>query len=179
MPEVLDRGGDRARCTVPEDAERPTEDVVTLVEQQLEVPLLALALLKAGQRLDEPPGSFPARGALAARLVLVELGPPQDGPDHTGGLVEDLQRLGAQHGSGGADTLVVQGDVEVLGGEDRRGRAARCPELELVSLANTAGELEQLAQRGAERGLELSGAAHVPRQREERHALALLGAHRP
>ena len=39
-------------------------------------------------------------------------------------------------------------------------------------------ELQQLAQRDAQRRLELARPRHVARQRIDRHALGLLGAHR-
>src|SRR4051812_6084901 len=70
--EELDRGGDRSRRTVAQGAERASEDVVALVEQQVEVVCRTLPRLQALQGLDEPPGSLAARRALAARLVLVD-----------------------------------------------------------------------------------------------------------
>src|SRR3954453_2927897 len=47
-----------------------------------------------------------------------------------------------------------------------------------MALADTAGQVEQLAQGDPERCLELTGSLHVAIERVERHALALLGAHR-
>jgi hypothetical protein len=46
--------------------------------------------------------------------VLVELGPAQDGAHDAGGLVEDLQRAGAEHRTRRADGLEVERGVEVL-----------------------------------------------------------------
>src|SRR6478735_535170 len=114
VAEVLDRAGDRADRTVGERAERAAEDVVALVEQELEVGLGTLSLLQRRQRLHQPPGALAAGRALAAGLVLVELGPAQHRPHDAGGVVEELQRLGAEHRAGLADALVVQGYVEVL-----------------------------------------------------------------
>ena len=102
-----------------------------------------IALLEVGQGLHQPPGAFAARRALAAGLVLVELGPAQDGAHDAGGVVEDLQRAGAEHRAGLAHRLEVERDVEVLVGEDRRGRAAGGPELQLVTVADPTGELDQ------------------------------------
>ena len=149
--------GDRADRTVGQGAERPAEDVVADVVEHVEVALLPAALLEVGQGLHQPPGALAARRALAARLVLVELGPAQHGPHHAGGLVEDLQRAGAEHRARRADTLEVEGYVEVLGGEQRGAGAARGPELQLVALAHAAGEVDQLAQGDAQRCLELAG----------------------
>src|SRR5829696_6005651 len=171
VAEVLQRGGDRAGRTVTEGAERPAEDVVADVQQLLEVLLGALAVLQPAQDLHQPEGALPAGRALAARLVRVELGPSQHRAHDAGRLVEDLQRLGPQHRPGARDALVGQGHVEVLGGEDRRGRAAGGPELQLVSLADTAGEVEQLAQGDAHRRLVLPRPGDVTGQRVEREAL--------
>src|SRR5215218_10125841 len=154
VAEVLDRARDRAGGAVAERAERPAQNVVTLVQQELEVLLSADALLQVRESLDQPPGALPARGALAAGLVLVELRPSQHRPDDAGRLVEDLQRAGAEHGPGGADGLEVERHVEVLGGQDRRGRATRRPELQLVAVPDPAGELDQRAQRDAQWRLE-------------------------
>ena len=53
--------------------------------------------LQALVDLRQPVGALPARRALAAGLVRVELRPAPHRAHHAGGLVEDLQRLGAQH----------------------------------------------------------------------------------
>ena len=139
---------------------------------------LALALLQPGQRLRQPPRALAARGALAAGLVLVELGPPQHRADDAGGLVEELQRARAEHRAGGADGLEVEGHVEVLRRQERGARAAGRPELQLVALAHAAGQVDQLAQGDAQRRLVLARAGDVARQAEDAVALGLLGAHR-
>src|SRR4051794_16996443 len=167
VAEVPDRALDRAHRAVGKRAERAAEDVVALVEQQVEVTLLADALLELGEHLHQPPGALTARRALAARLVLVELGPAQGRPHHAGGLVEDLERAGAEHRAGRADPLEVQGYVEVLGGEQRRAGPTRRPELQLVPLADPARELEQRAQRDAERGFVLARPGDVAREAED------------
>ena len=130
----------------------------------------AHALLELGQHLHQPPGALAARRALAAGLVLVELGPAQHGPDHAGGLVEDLQRPGAEHRAGRADRLEVQRHVEVLGGQDRGRRTARRPELQLVAVADAAGQVDQRAQRDAQRRLVLPGLRDVAGQGEDRRS---------
>ena len=60
----------------------------------------ALAVHDPLEDLDQPVGALAARGALAAGLVLVELGQPQGGLDDRVGLVEDHQRGGAEHRAG-------------------------------------------------------------------------------
>ena len=178
VAEVGDRALDRAHGTVGQRAERPAEDVVALVEQQVEVALLADSLLELGEGLHQPPGALPARRALAAGLVLVELGPAQHRPDHAGGLVEELERAGAEHRAGRDDLLEPEGYVEVLVGQQRRAGAAGGPELQQVAVAHAAGQVDQLAKRDAERGFVLAGSGDVAGEAEDPVALGLLGAHR-
>src|SRR4051794_17700909 len=75
VAEVLDRGRHRAGGAVAEGAERPAEDVVGQVEQRLEILFRALAGLEPVVDADVPVRALAARGALAARLVAVELRP--------------------------------------------------------------------------------------------------------
>jgi hypothetical protein len=152
VAEVLDGAHHRARRAVTEGAEAAAEDVVADVEQLVDVLLGALAVLEPSGDLLEPPGALAARGALAAGLVLVEVGPPVDRAHDAHGLVEDLQGAGAEHRAGLGDGLEVQRHVEVLGGEQRRRAAAGGPELQgLAGVAHAAGHVDQLAQRDAER----------------------------
>src|SRR6201999_269561 len=118
--------------------------------------------------LAEPEGAFPAGRALAARFVSVEVGPALHRTDHAGGLVEDLQRLGAQHRTRRAHALVIQWYVEVFVGEQWGRRSAGRPELEAVPGPDSASVAEQLAQRDAQRGLVLAGAGDVSGQRIQR-----------
>src|SRR5690606_30459770 len=97
VPEVLDRRRDRRGGAVAQGAERAAEDVLAEVEQLVDVALLAAARLEPLEDLHQPPGALAAGRALAAGLVLVELGPAQHRPDHRGGVVEQLQRPGAEH----------------------------------------------------------------------------------
>src|SRR5215467_12598993 len=146
VPEVLDGGHHRADRAVAERAERAPGDVVADVQQLVQVLLGALAPVQPIQDPGHPVGPLAARGAFPAGLVLVELGPPEGGADHAGGLVKDLQRPGAEHGPGRTDAFEVERDVEVLVGEDRRGRPAGRPELQGVAGPHAAGQVEQLAQ---------------------------------
>src|SRR6185437_3824744 len=177
VPEVLDRRLDRADRAVAERAERPPEDVVADVQQLLQVFLAALAVFQPVQHPDHPERPLPAGRALAARLVLVELGPPQGGPDHAGGLVEDLQGPGAEQRPGRGHRFEVERDVEVLVGEDRGGRPARRPELQPVPGPNPARQIQQFAQRDAQRRLVLARDRDVPAEGEDAEPGGLLGPH--
>src|SRR5215831_13456171 len=175
VPEVLDRGGNRRGHGVTERAECPADDVLADVEQLVQVLLGALAVLDPLDHPHHPVGALPARRALPARLVLVELRPAERGAQHAGGVIEDLQRPGAEQRPGGGHRLEIKRNVQVLVGQDRRGRPAGSPELQPVSLPDAAGHVEQLAQRDAERRLVLAGIGDVPGQREDAVALGLLG----
>src|SRR5690242_19980367 len=177
VPEVLDRRGDRADRAVAERAERAAEDVVADVQQLLQVFLAALAVFQPVQHPDHPERPLPAGRALAARLVLVELGPPQGGPDHAGGLVEDLQCPGAEQRPGRGHRFEVERHVEGLVGEDRGGRPAGRPELQPVPGPDPARQIQQLAQRDAQRCLVLARDRDVPAQGEDAEPGGLLGPH--
>src|SRR6201996_8748884 len=133
VAEVLERRVDRHRHGVAEGTERTAHNVVAHVEERLQVLLGGRALLNPLDDAHKPVGAFAARRALAAGLVLVELRPAERGPHHAGGVVEDLQRPGAEHRPGGAHLLEVKRDVQVLLGEHRGRRAAGRPELERVA----------------------------------------------
>src|SRR5579871_6548286 len=75
VAEVLDGRADRHRRRVTEGAERAAHDVVADVEDRVQVLVVPGARLKPLDRPDQPVGALPARRALAARLMLVELGP--------------------------------------------------------------------------------------------------------
>src|SRR5580765_8041584 len=74
LAEVALHGIDRE---VAEGAERPPEDAVADALEQVEIRELAAPVLDPLEDLDEPARAFPARRALAARLVHVELLRPQ------------------------------------------------------------------------------------------------------
>ena len=134
-------------------------------------------MLQALHDLFEPPGALTAGGALAARLVGVEVGPARHRAHDRHRLVEDLQRPGAEHRAGRRDRVEVQRDVQMRVGEDRGRGAAGGPELEGVTLADAAGQLDQLTHGDAQRGLELAGIGHVPGEAEQAETGGLLGAH--
>ncbi len=178
VAEVLQRRHDRAGRAVTERTERLAEDRVRDVEQLLEVLHTALAALEALEDLHEPVGALTARGALAAGLVRVELRPAQHHPHDARRLVEDLQRLGAEHGSCTRHPLVVERYVEVFVGEERRRRAAgvqnlsRCP-------ARTPPATSSNCRNVIPSGPVLSGPGDVTRERIQREPGRRLAAHAP
>src|SRR5215510_8511900 len=101
VPEVHDHGGNRRGHGITERAERPADDVVADVEQLVHVLLGALAVLEPLDYPHHPVGALPARRALPAGLVLVELRPAERGAHRAGAVIEDLQRPGAEQRPGG------------------------------------------------------------------------------
>ena len=89
---------DRAGRTVTEGAERPAQDVVADVEQLVDVVLGALAVLEPLQDLLQPVGALAARACTCRRTRARRSRSSAYGrAHHAGGLVEDLQRAGAEH----------------------------------------------------------------------------------
>src|SRR6516165_2533318 len=81
-PEMPDQALHRPGCRIAERTDRMAFHPCRDVEKHVD-----LALLRAPFRhpRDDPPhpaGSFPARGALAAALVLVEIAEPRNGTDN-------------------------------------------------------------------------------------------------
>ena len=140
VAEVLERTHDRARRAVAQRAERLAEDGVGDVEQLAEVLGGALARSRAAVDLHQPVGALAARRALAARFVGVELA-------STGATARTTQVVSSKICSALVPSidptprhaLVIQWHVEVFGGEHRRRRSARRPELQFVARAHAAG----------------------------------------
>ncbi len=80
VAEVLDRRGDRSRWRRRRAAQNARPMMLSQMSQQLVAgPRRCPCRLPAAGDPDHPVGALPARRALAARLVLVELGPAQHG----------------------------------------------------------------------------------------------------
>ncbi len=173
------RRGDRAGRAVAEGAERPAEDVVAEVEQELSrSPRCPRRVSSRSQDLDQPVGALAARRALAARLVLVELGPAQHRADHAGGLVEDLQRPGAEHRAGRARPPRSR-----AGRRGARRSASGSTSRPGVQNFSSCPSRTPPARSSSSRSVMPSGASYwpglgdVPGEREDAEARGLLGAH--
>src|SRR5436305_2423295 len=78
----------RHRHGVPERTQALAENAVADVQEQVELALPGLAHLDAADDLDAPARPLPARRALAAALVPVELGDPQRQLHHARAVVD-------------------------------------------------------------------------------------------
>src|SRR3954451_3942215 len=149
VAEHFDAGHDRGRDRRAEHADggllrrpaQPWGDVVAHVEQQVQVRLATLAQLDAAQDLVEPTAALAAGRALPARLPVKEAGDAPRGADHAGGLVHGYDRARAEHGSGLAHRVLVEGHVELVRPEPRRGDATGDERLQLVVVADPAAQL--------------------------------------
>ena len=108
VAELVDVARDRDRVRVSERAEALAEDAVADVEQQVEIGLVAAAVLDLLEDLREPAGADAARRALAARLVLVELGDADPELHHAAAVVDRDHRRRADRRAGGVERIEVQ-----------------------------------------------------------------------
>src|SRR6476661_3789335 len=86
--ELLDIARDRDGRGLSQRTEALAVDAVAHVEQQVELGLQCLTRLEPAQDLRHPARPLTARRALAARLVLVELGDPDAELHHAAPIVE-------------------------------------------------------------------------------------------
>src|SRR5581483_6346530 len=87
--EVADEPLHRPGCSVAECADGMALDARRHVVEQVDLVLLGLSPLHPPQHAPHPAAAFAARRALAAALVLVEVGDAADGSDDVGRLVHD------------------------------------------------------------------------------------------
>src|SRR5919109_4289936 len=73
VPELLDRARDRRGGGIAQEADRRAGHVAAELDQLIEILHAAVAVLDAAQHLCHPLSALPARRALPARLVSVEI----------------------------------------------------------------------------------------------------------
>src|SRR5271169_288218 len=139
---------------VAEGADRVALDLGGDFHQHVDLALLGAAFRHAVEHAPHPAHALAARRALAATLVLVEIGYARHRFDDVVGLVHD------DHGGGAERGLLVAAAVEIhqerialigTGGYERHRRAARNDGEQIVpAAAHAAGvPLDQFAQRNA------------------------------
>mmetsp|Transcript_19846 Transcript_19846/g.46594 ORF Transcript_19846/g.46594 Transcript_19846/m.46594 type:complete len:218 (+) Transcript_19846:60-713(+) len=118
---------------VPERADGMALDLPADLLEHGYLPLVGVALLHPDEYVLEPRRALPARRALAAALVLVEVGEAADGPDHVHRVVEHGDGGGAQAGTLRAEVVELhEGLVALRLVEDGHGRTAGDARLEAV-----------------------------------------------
>ena len=109
------------------------------------------------QRLLLADGADPARHALPARLVPEEGGDAQQERHQVDGVVEDHHHARAERRARGPRALERERQVELVGPDERAGRAAEQHGPQRAAVGHAAGQRQQLGQRGAERHLVHAG----------------------
>src|SRR5712691_1154903 len=172
--DVADVGSDSA---VVEGADRRPRPALRDVEDGVEVFLATFALDDAPGHLVDPPGGFTARRALAAALVRVEARDDHERLGHRHRLVHDDDAGRADHGALALRPLHVHLDVDLVGRQDGRRRAARDNALELLAAADAAAMVvDQLPQRDGDGSLDHARTLDVSGERVEPRTALALGA---
>lgn len=149
--------------------------------EHVDLALAGLALLHALHHLGSPLASLAAGGALAATLVLVELGQTGDGADDVGGLVHDDNGGSPQTGLGVLEGVEIHDLVIADGlGDDGSGGATGDDGEEVVPAAThtTAVTVDQLTQRDGHLLLDRAGIVDVTGNTEQLCTRVALGAER-
>ena len=169
-PEMADQTLHRPGRGIAQRADGVAFDLLGHVEQQIDLALLRLAALQALQHAPHPAAALAAGRALAAALVLVEVGDAPDGGDDVGRLVhdDDGRRAHARLELGQR----IEIERQVLAGVGRQAwhrRAARDHRQQVVpAAAHAAGmPLQQFAQRNAHLLLDHARLLDVARDLEQ------------
>ena len=149
------------------------------VLEPLDVAGLALPLADPRDDLEHALGADATRRALAARLLLDELEEEPSDVDHAAVLVHDDEAARAHDRAELLQGVVVDGDVQVLGGDAAARRATHLCSLELLAARDPPSDVEHdLAERHADRDLDETGVLDRAGERKHLRALALGRPHR-
>src|SRR5579871_4286656 len=160
VTEMRDQALDRPGCGIAERADRVTFDLLGDFKQHVDLALVGAALGHAGQHPPHPTRSFAARRALAAALMLVEIGDARDRPDQVGRLVHHDYSGRSEAGAQLAQAVEIHRRVDdLLGGHHAHRRAAGNDGLQIVPAAADAAAMaiDQLAERNPHRLFDVAG----------------------
>ena len=140
-------------------------------KQHVDLALVGAAVRHPGQHPPHPADALAARRALAAALVLVEIGDARDRPDDVGRLVHHDDRGGAETANAACRGCRNPSAVSMIcsAGTMRHRRAAGDDRLEIVPAAAHAAAmaLDQFAERNAHRLFDLAGPLDVAGDAEQ------------
>ena len=148
--EVIDQALHGPRRRISESADRVTLDLFRHVKQQIDLAFFGFATFHPFENAPHPAGAFAARRALAAALVLVEIGDAPDRADDVGRFVHHDYGRGAEARAELAQRIEIHRDVHRLFRRDATNRRAAGNDGEQVipAAANAAAVLvDQLSQR--------------------------------
>src|SRR5687768_14920799 len=180
-PEVADQALDRPGGGVAQRADGVALDLLGDVPERVDLVDLGIALDQPLHHPPHPARALAAGGALAAALMLVEIGDAGDRLHHVGRLVHDDHRRCAEAGLEIAKTVEIHRRIDdLMRWNQRHRRTARNDGEEIVpAAAYSAGvALDQLAERHRHGVLDHARLVHVAGDLEELGALVLLAAER-
>src|SRR5690606_28973546 len=119
---------------IGEHADRLAGHVVRDVEQRVQIGFGPPTRLDAPEDLGGPRGALPARSALSARFVGVEVHHPAYLLDDVGGIVHHDDGAAPEHRADLRHRLVIHPYVELVGGHDRYRAASGDHRLDLAAL---------------------------------------------
>ena len=160
VTEMRDQALDRPRRSVAERADGVALDLLRHFEQHVDFALVGAAFGHAAQDAPHPARAFAAGRALAAALVLVEIGNAGNRPDQIGRLVHHDHGGGAEAGAKLAEAVEVHRRVDdLLGRHHAHRRAAGDHGLQVVPAAANAAAmpLDQFAERNPHRLFDVAG----------------------
>jgi hypothetical protein len=178
-PEVSDQTLDGPSESLTESANGVSLNLLGELLHHVNLTLASSSLLEAVHDLLGPLGALATRGALPARLVVVELAETGDGTDNVGGLVHDDDSSGTETGLRILECVKVHELVVAdLPGKDGSGRATRNDSLEVVPATNdtTAVLVNKLTERDGHLLLDGARVVDVTRDTEELGASVTLTA---
>mmetsp|Transcript_29325 Transcript_29325/g.50220 ORF Transcript_29325/g.50220 Transcript_29325/m.50220 type:complete len:387 (+) Transcript_29325:480-1640(+) len=178
-PEGADESLHGPRGRVAQGADRVAFDLIGELLEHVDLLELGVARDEAVHDVGHPRGALAARRALAARLVLVELGQTRDRGDNVRRFVEDGDGRGAEAGPPALEVVKVhQSLVAVVLGQDRHGRTAGDDAEQVVPPADDplAVLLEQLLHGDGHLLLDGDRVVDVARDAEELGASVVLPA---
>src|ERR1700733_6592193 len=163
-----DRG---QRGGVAERAEGAPEHVFRQLVDQRNVFLSAGTCVEAVEHFLEPRRAFAAGDAPAAGFVRIEMHDAAGNVHHAGIFIHDHGAARAEHRADLGDRVEVHGDVDLVGGKQRAGAAARNHGFQFLAASDAARDfIDQLAQRKTKRELVNAGTIHVAGNRIEARA---------
>ena len=175
--EVAQGRHDRARSRRAEAAGGGARNNHRQVAQLGDVLHLALAVGDPFQDLQHALGTFAARNALAAGLVLGEAQEELGEVHHARARVGDHQAARAHHAAELFQAFVVDGGVHALGRNTRARRAACLRTLDSAAFDGATADLVQkLVETDAHRHFDEAGVPYLARQGEYLRSAGLLGA---
>src|SRR5579872_4147872 len=170
MAEMRDQALDRPGSSIAERADGVAFDLLGDFQQHVDLALVGAAFRHTGQYPPHPPGSFTTGGALAAALMLVEIGDAGDRADQVGRLVHHDHRRRSEAGTQLAEAVEIHRRVDdLLRRHHAHRRSTGYHRFQIVPAAANAAAmlLDQFAERNAHGFFDVAGALDVTGHTEQ------------